>query len=336
MKDKHKKLLQASLLLLTSVLTGITGYMLIENYDYVDALYMSVITISTVGYGELNPLTDNGKIFTSLYIVLNLGIFAYVVSIFTTYLVEGELSIIFKNIFNRSEIKSMKNHTIICGFGRNGSKASEELIKNNTDILVIETNDEMMQNLTNNKIHCLIGDATTDEVLKDAGIEHASAIITTLPSDADNVFITLTARELNNKINIIARASDNNSEKKLYRAGATHVVMPDKLGGIHMAQLIAKPYVIEFLELLSGVGDDSIALDEISFEDLKHQYHQKSLRELDIRKKTGVTVIGLKMKDHGFHLNPDANTMINSGDILIILGTAYSIRQFRSRFLENT
>ncbi len=334
MNKSHSKFLQATALLSFSLIVGTVGYMLIEDYGFIDALFMAVITISTVGYGEVVPLSDTGKLFTSIYIILNLGLFAYVVSMVTSYLVEGELSNVFKNLFFLGrEVKEMKNHTIICGFGRNGSQACEELLKNKTEMVIVENDSDLVKSISNpSEVEILIGDATADDILKEAGIMNAASIITTLPSDADNVFISLTAKELNPKIKIIARASDNNSEKKLHRAGATHVVMPDKLGGIHMAQLIAKPYVIEFLELLSGAADESVVLDEIYFDELKEMYHQKSIAELDIRKNAGVTVVGLKVENEGFKFNPDGSTVIQHGDVLIILGNQQKINDFRNTY----
>ena len=327
------KLFRALLLLVLSLAIGVIGYMALEGYSFVDAVYMSVITISTVGYGAVDPLSEGGKLFTSVYIIVNLSIFAYVVSIFTTYLVEGELRVILRNFIQGREVKQLKNHTIVCGYGRNGSKACEELIREKREFVLIESNEELLQHFNNNgNFQSLVGDATTDEILKEAGIERASSIITTLPSDADNVFITLTARELNPQITIIARASDQSSEKKLTRAGATHVVMPDTLGGLHMAQLIAKPYVIEFLELLNGVGGENVVLDEFSFDELRAKYHQKSLADLDIRKNTGVTVIGLKEKNRGFQFNPHPHTIINDGDVLIILGAQENIDLFKKKY----
>ncbi len=327
------KLVRAFFMLVLSLAIGIVGYMIIEGYSFVNAVYMSVITISTVGYGEVEPLSGAGKVFTSTYIIVNLGIFAYVVSIFTTYLLEGELRVIFRNFIQGREVKQLRNHTIVCGYGRNGSKACEQLIKEKREFVLIDSNEELLQHFKNNgKFQSLVGDATVDEVLKDAGIEKASSIITTLPSDAENVFIALTARELNHDIIIIARASDQNSEKKLYRAGATHVVMPDALGGMHMAQLIAKPYVIEFLELLNGVGGENVVLDEFSFDQLQEKHHQKSLAQLDIRKNTGVTVIGLKEKNKGFLFNPHPETTVNHGDVLIILGAQENIDSFKKQY----
>lgn len=333
-KDKNlSKLIQALFMLALSMAIGMTGFVFFEDYGFVDAFYTTVITISTVGFETLSPLSKGGKIFVSVYIIFNLGIFAYVISIFTTYLFEGELRLLFRNFIQGREVKQLKNHTIICGFGRNGFKACEELTKENREFVIIENNEDALQHY--HKLQTwqnLIGDATEDEVLKSAGISKASSIITTLPNDANNVFITLTAKELNPNINIIARASDENSEKKLLRAGANHVVMPDALGGLHMAQLITKPHVIQFLELLSGVGRKKMLLDEISFYQLKSKYQKKTLAELDIRKNTGVTVLGLKEKGGGFLMNPNATTIVKEDMILIILGSSNDINAFKNQY----
>ncbi len=306
---------------------------MLERYSFVDAFYTTVITISTVGYETVSPLSKGGKIFASIYIIVNLAIFAYVVSVLTTYIFEGELKIIFRNFMQGREVKQLKNHTIICGLGRNGINACEALEVEQKEFVIIEKDDEVLQHYNKYKnAQCLIGDATLDDVLKDAGIEKASSIITTLPNDANNVFISLTSKELNPGITIIARASDVNSEKKLFRAGASHVVMPDALGGMHMAQLITKPHVAEFLDLLNGLNQNNMVLDEISFYQFKPAYQGKTLAELDIRKSTGVTVLGLKEKGDGFLMNPKASTMVKEDVVLIILGSSSDIATFKSHY----
>ena len=316
-----------------SLCIGIVGYMSIEAYSLLDALYMSVITISTVGYGEVNTLSATGKLFTSFYIILNLTIFAYVVSIISNYLFEGELRHIFKNYFSDREVNKLTNHTIVCGLGRNGYRASEEFLKSGEPFVVVEKNKELLDDLPiTEKLLLVLGDATHDDVLRKAGIERAKAIITTLPSDAENVFITLTARELNPTIRIVARASEENSLTKLERAGANNVVMPDAIGGMHMAQLITKPYVIEFLDLLSGIGNAAMHLEEFSYNQFKDEFKDKSLKELDIRNQTGVTIIGFKDDKSGFSFHPGADTIMGRDDIMIVLGTQPRIDQFKDYY----
>ncbi len=279
-----QRIIFATLLFILSLTLGALGYILIEDYEPLDALYMAVITFSTVGYKEVNTLSDSGKIFTIIFIVINLGIFGYIVSVLSSFLFEGELRKVFKNIVISRDLSKMKDHVIVCGFGKNGSKVCEELLKDNKDFVVVESNPDVISAFQQNKNYRFInGNATLDEVLIEAGIQNASTVITALKEDSDNVFITLTARELNPNIIIIAKATEPTSEKKLYRAGAAHVVMPDRLGGIHMANLITKPYVIEFLELMNGIDETKMLLEEVDHGALKEEFLSKSLRELDVR-----------------------------------------------------
>lgn len=330
------RLIFALMLLFSSMIVGTFGYMVLEDFTLVDAAYMAVITFSTVGFTEVNPLSETGKIFTTGYIIVNLGIFAYTVSVLSSFLFEGEIQKIFKNIQTNREVKKLKNHIIVCGFGRNGAMACEELYADKKDFIVIENDEKILENIPEKRNYpFILGNATTDEVLNDAGIEKANTIITTLPNDADNVFITLTAKELNPQINVISKASEFSSEKKLYRAGASHVVMPDRLGGMHMANLITKPYVIEFLELINGVGGAALKLEEVSFEKLRDEFHDKSIQEMDIRRRTGVTIIAFMDDKEGFIFNPPSEKTIGPGDILIVLGIPEDFEKFSSIYMIN-
>lgn len=328
----HKSLitpLRAVLLLLSSVVIGILGFSYIEGYPLLDAFYMATITLSTVGFQEVQPLSANGKLFTALYIVLNFGIIAYVVSALTTYVFEGEWRRMYKKFLTRREVKKLKNHVIVCGYGRNGSKACEELEKSDRNFVVIENDSKIIEGISiNSNIQVIAGDATQDDSLHKARIEKAHSIITTLPGDSDNVFITLTARELNPNINIIARATNENAEKKLYRAGVNSVVMPDTLGGLHMAYLVTRPSVIEFLDILSGVGPKQLQLEEFKFSQFKDQYKNKSIGELNIRRDIGVTVVGIKKGGHNFTFDPGADMIISEDDVLIVLGKQEDITKF--------
>jgi voltage-gated potassium channel len=328
------RLIFATGLFLTSMVLGALGYVLIEGFRPLDAVYMAIITFSTVGYNEVNTLSDSGKVFTIIFIMVNLGIFAYTVSVVSSFLFEGELQRVFKNIITSRDVKKLKNHVIVCGFGKNGSKVCEELRRDKIEFVVIETNSEIISAFPEDKKYYFInGNATLDEVLFEAGIKEAGSIICSLPEDSDNVFVTLTARELNKNIKIISKANEPTSERKLYRAGATYVVMPDRLGGIHMANLITKPYVIEFLEMINGVGDSKLVLEEISHERLKEEFQNKSLRELDVRNKTGATIIAFKDDIDGFIFNPHSEKAVREGDVLIVLGNSKNIDQFKSAFV---
>lgn len=326
-----KRLILAFVLMTASVIIGIIGYMSLEGYSVLDAFYMAIVTVSTVGFREVQPLSDNGKIFTSFYIISNLIFFAFLVSTVAKYIFEGELNKIYNIIMKGREVSKLRGHIIVCGYGRNGRRAALELKNSKKKFLIIEEDDHVLERFPDaaKTYNFFMGDATQDEVLIDAGIRRATTIITTLPSDSENVFITLTARTMNPDINIISRASDEKVEKKLMRAGANHVVMPDALGGYHMAHIVTKPFIVEFVEMLSGFGSSEYMLDEISYLHIKHEYRDKTLSELDIRKNCGATVFGFKDAKKGIIFNPDPKIKFSNDDILILLGKEESIKKFK-------
>lgn len=330
-----RKLIYAILLFIISMVIGTTGYMTLEAFNFVDAAYMAILAFSTVGFNEVKPLSQDGKLFSLIYIIVNLGIFAYIVSVLSAFLFEGELRKIFKNIASTREMKKLNHHIIVCGYGKNGAMACKELYAAGKSFIVIEKDPAVMEAIPDGqKFPYLIGSATMDEVLLEAGIERASTIISALKEDSDNVFITLTAKELNPDIHIIAKATNINSEKKLYRAGAAHVVMPDYLGGVHMAHLVTKPFVIEFLDLISGVGGSKLELEEVSYENLKPEFRDKTIRDLDIRNKSGATIIAFKDDVKGFMFNPHSSKVVSHGDILILLGDAQAMKKFKGSYVR--
>ena len=332
-----RRLILAFVLMTISILTGIVGYMIIEGYTMLDAFYMTVVTISTVGYREVKPLTEEGKLFTSFYIISNLIFFAFLVSTVAKYFFEGELNKIYNIIMKGREVSKLRGHIIVCGYGRNGRRAALELKNSRKKFLIIENDDHVLERFPDaaKTYNFFMGDATQDEVLLDAGIQRATTIITTLPSDSENVFITLTARTMNPEIKIISRASDEKVEKKLMRAGANHVVMPDALGGYHMAHIVTKPFIVEFVEMLSGFGTSEYILDEISYLQVKQEYRDKTLSELDIRKTSGATVFGFKDAKKGIIVHPDPRTKFSKDDLIILLGNEESIRHFKKVYTRH-
>ncbi|WP_242510019.1 potassium channel family protein [Hymenobacter persicinus] len=326
----------ALLLAVFSFGAGIIGFMVIEGYGLLDAVYMTMITVSTVGFGELHPMSPTGRLFVSVYIFFNLLVIAYLVSVLTTYIFDGELRTIFKMFKSDHEIRGYSDHVIVCGFGRNGRKAYHELRANGARVVVIEQNQNLLRDASEEgegAIPAVFGDATTDETLRAAGVEKARALITALPKDADNVFVALTARELNPHIKIIARASLKTSESKLLRAGADSVVMPDEIGGSHMANLVVRPEVIRFLEMINGLGPNKLRLEEMSYRDLRREWQGMSIRELDIRSRTGATVIGLKLSTGEFIVSPSADTRPAAGDVLLVLGTDEQVKALVRQFI---
>ena len=333
MRNWFRSKLQKALLLLALVITfGVFGYMTISGYTFVNALYMTVITISTVGFGEIEPLSDQEKLFTVFLIATSIVSFGYTVSAFTEYIVSGQLFQQLKLKKVQKKIEKLEGHTIICGFGRNGSQAMLKLENYKQKFVIIEQNEEITLKADRKGLFNVHGDATTDDVLKRAGIERAANLITALPSDADNLFVVLTARQLNQNCKIISRASNESSYDKLKIAGADNVIMPDKLGGDHMASLVVTPDVIEFVGRLTVEGETTANLEEISVNDLPEKYLQKTILDLDLRRKTGCTVIGFKAPDGKYIINPEASLELVRNSHLIVLGRPEQIVKLRELF----
>lgn len=328
----RSKLQKALLLLVVVVATGVLGYTQISGYSAVDALYMTVITISTVGFGEIQPLNDGEKLFTVFLITTSIVSFGYTVSAFTEYIVSGQLFQQLKLKKVQKRIEKLEGHTIICGFGRNGRQAMIKLQNYKQQYVIVEKDDDVIEYIDREGNFNVHGNATQDEVLKRAGIEKASNLITALPSDADNLFVVLTARQLNKNCKIISRASNETSYDKLKIAGANNVIMPDMLGGDHMASLVVTPDVLEFVGKLTIEGEKTANLEEISVNDLPDKYLQKTILDLDLRKQTGCTVIGLKEPDGNYIINPETSLQLQKDSHLIVLGRPEQIMKLRQLF----
>lgn len=326
------RLYKAILFSVLILLIGVGGYLLLFNYSFIDALYMTVITITTIGFGEVHPFGTGEKIFTIGLILSSLFIFGYAVSSFSEYLISGQFFRQLKIKKVQKKIEKLKGHTIVCGYGRNGKQAMSKLKSYNKDVVVIEKFEGIIKQLDGNGVLNIEGDATTDETLLKAGILNAANLITVLPSDADNLFVVLTASQLNKKCRIISRASNETSDSKLKIAGADNVIMPDKLGGAHMASLVVTPDVIEFVDRLTIEGDTTANLEEISIDNLPKEYLNRTILDLDLRKKTGCNVIGYRTTDKEYIINPDASLKLTSGANLIVLGRPEQIIKLRELF----
>ncbi|MBK7666463.1 MAG: potassium channel protein [Sphingobacteriaceae bacterium] len=317
-------------ILFVLVAIGTVGYMIIDSYTLFNAFYMTIITIATVGYGEVEPLSQGGKLFTVFLIITSFGTFAYAVSAITRFVVDGEFNQFYKNKKLNAAIDKLTDHVIICGFGRNGRQAAHVLKRHNRRFVVIETNDKVTESITHKFSELVLtGDSTKDETLIKAGIMRAKALITTLPIDADNLFIVLTAKHLNPNLTIISRASDDNSDTKLKIAGATNVIMPDRVGGAHMASLVMKPDVMEFIDFITAEGGDNINLEEIDFNTISEGLRNKTLKDLEIRNKSGANIIGFKTAMGEYIVNPSADTKIIPQSKIFVLGTPEQIRKLK-------
>ena len=315
------------------IVMGTMGYIVIEQGNILDSLYMTIITMSTVGFKEIHEFSNAGKIFTIILIILSISIYAYSITVITSFLLEGEISYFLLGYRSKSRRK-MENHVIICGYGRNGQQVAKELEAYNQPYIVIDqSHDTFMKNL-NKKSVFMEGDATRDEILLKANIIKAKALISTLPVDADNLYVVLTARSLNPKLFIISRSSDESTEAKLKFAGVNNIVMPEKVGGAHMASLVTKPDVIEFLEHLSIHGDEPTNLEEIVCTYIPDNKPNKTIDDLSIRKNTGANIIGYKSPDGKFILNPAPDTEVIPGSKFFILGTKEQAGKMRDLLQE--
>jgi len=326
------KLKKPIFLLLIVLTIGVFGYKFISKVSFIDALYQTVITISTVGFAEMHPFNDAEKIFTIFLIITSIGIFGYVISVISEYIANNKLSDDLKLKKLEKQIKKLENHTIVCGYGRNGIQVISKLLSYKKSCVVIESDETAIQELKKTKIPYIIGDATNDSNLIKAGIKKANSLITVLSKDVDNLFVVVSARQIKNNLNIISRASNYSSEKKLKIAGANKVIIPNKLGGEHMASLVVTPDLIEFIDNLSIEGHSTTNLEEIMVEKLPKEYINSTIGELDIRKKTGCSVIGFKKHDGEFVINPDASIKLQPKSKLIVLGQPNQILKFRKIF----
>jgi len=330
----NKRLIFALGLLFSVIAFGVTGFMIIEEFSFVDALYMTVITVTTVGFGEVRPLNDDGKIFTVILCLASIGVVAYSVTVIGSFIFDRQLKTILYGGKLRKMIK-MKNHVIICGFGRNGRQAAKELAIHKVPFIIIEKDDNVILEYSDAKLLFIKGDATNDITLNNAGVKSARAIITAFPNDADNVFVVITARSLNSNLTIVSRAGSIMTERKLRVAGADKVVLPERVGGAHMANLVVRTNIFEFLDKLSVHGDSPTTLEEISCFNLPDDLKDKTIFEIGVRRKSGANIIGFKTPEGHYILNPTPDTKVIPNSKLFVLGTPEQIDEMKRIFQSN-
>lgn len=327
------KIYFAIFLLVVIVLTGVLGYMIIEGMTFFEAFYMTMITVSTVGFNDSEVLTPEGRFFTIVLIIMSFGTFAYALTSISKYLLEGEYRIYFKDYQMNKEVEKLDGHVIVCGYGRVGTQAVSELDAHDTKYVIIEQDQDLLDKFRASKKHLFLeGNATSDEVLEKAQIKTAKALITTLPSDADNLFVVLSAKELNPKLRVISRASQSSSVKKLKIAGANNVIMPDSLGGAHMASLVITPDVIEFLDHITIQGQSQINLEEIAFSNIPEDYKNKTITDIATNFDTGCNIVGYKNPEGEFIVNPRPDIRLVPGSKLFVLGKPEQISKINKIF----
>ena len=336
MLKEFRNIYIASLSLLIIFIGGISGYILLENYTFFEAFYMTTITISTVGYGEVHPLSQHGMIFTAILIIFSLGFFGYFLTSITRIFIDGDYKKIIKLYLRNKKINKLKNHVIVCGFGRNGRQAVIDLLTTGEKVIIIDSKNDVIgedineEIIKNKNVTIVHGDASHEETLFKVNIESAKAMILTLPNDAENLLIILTSRDINTRMKIISRASDEHSYSKLKRAGADNVIMPDIVGGSRMAKLVNEADTVEFLEMIMLRDGVDVNLDEISCNDLASCFVNSTISELDIRKKTGANIIGLKYGNGEYKFNPSGDRKLRKEDKLFVLGKVEQIKKLKS------
>ena len=314
-----RNIIRALIMLGLVLLIGTAGYVVIEGWQILDAIYMTVITITTVGYGEVRTVSPTGRVFTLALICMGMGIIAYTLGMVAQVMVEFQVRSILGRRKLGLKIKSIKNHYILCGYGRIGRIISQELKASRIPLLVIDSNPDSKQGLEQQDIPYIIDDATSEDVLIEAGIERAKGLISVVLSDADNLFITMTARGLNPGLFILARAEEEQSHKKLLRAGANRVVLPYLIGGQKMAHTITKPAVTDFLELTIHDKNIELEMGEVLVKD-RSRLKGVTLADSGIRQEMNVIIVAIRKENGEMAFNPSSETRIETGDTLIALG----------------
>jgi len=315
------------------LLLGTLGYMILEGAPFLDSLYMTVITISTVGFGEKMAMHTSGKLFTILLIFMGCGLVIILFSSITETMVEIGLQKFTGRKKMEAKIQALANHYIVCGYGRIGREICRTLTENNISFVIIENNDSDIQVAEEDGYLVLKGNATEDENLIKAGIEKARGLVSVVSSDADNVYIVLSARGQNPGLFIMARSSGiAGVEKKLLRAGASKVISPYSIGARRMAQVIVRPTVIDFIDLTMHSGDMGLRLEEIQVRP-QSDIAGKSLLETRLRHDHNIIVVGIKRASGEMAFNPTPTTMIEAGDILVVLGERERIQALEQRLV---
>ncbi len=319
---RHFKISILILALLVSA--GTAGYMVIEGWVFLDALYMTIITLGTVGFKEVHDLGNAGKLFTIVLIVFGVSVLGYIVGSLAQIMFEGQIQRIIGRKKVERKIEALQDHYIICGFGRIGALICREFAAKPIPFLVIEKHPEVHEKLHHEEYLHIRGDATEDETLLRAGIKRAKGLISVVTSDTENVYITLTARGLNPDLYILARSGEEGSDIKLKRAGANKVVSPYLIGGSRMAQAILRPNVVDFIEIATGREHLDLQMEEIQIPE-KSAFIGENLVTAGFRKETGVIIVGIKKSSGKMVFNPNPHTKIETLDTLIVLGEPVAI-----------
>jgi len=304
---------------------GALGYRWLEDYSWLEAIYMTIITVTTVGFGEVRPLSSAGRVFTMVLMLSGVGTILYLLTTLTQLVVEGKLRQIMGRRSLEKAIRSLKDHYIVCGYGRIGALVTEMIIGADREVVVIDNSEEATRRLESEGIHYVLGSATEDESLLAAGVERARGLIATVSSDADNVYIVLTAKDMRPDLFIIARATEPGSERKLRHAGADKVVSPYFIGARRIAQAVIRPSVADFIDLtFHSTTEQPLRMEELAVGP-HAELAGVSLKDSGIRQKLDLIVLAVKKSDGSMRFNPPADTVVEVGDTLIAMGPGSSM-----------
>ncbi|ADK84452.1 TrkA-N domain protein [Desulfarculus baarsii DSM 2075] len=305
---------------------GTLGYYWLEGWDLFDSLYMTIITVTTVGFGEVRPLSPEGRTFTMVLLLVGVGIILYLMTTMTQMVVEGKIREALGRRSVQKHIRSMRGHFIVCGYGRIGSQVAQMLRENGVKTVIVDSSDRIRDRLTEANQEFIFGSATEDECLMAAGIDRARGLVASVSSDADNVFITLTAKGMNPNLMVIARATEPGSELKLKRAGADKVVSPYFIGARRIAQMVIRPTVADFVDLTFHTSDMALRMEELTVGP-KAELVGVTLMDSGIRKNLDVIVLAIKKPGGGMVFNPPASTVVEVGDTLVTMGPRQSMNR---------
>src|SRR5579862_4683671 len=312
---------------------GTLGFVWVEHYSPFDAFYMTLITISTVGYAEVHPLSFYGRVFNSFLIFFGVTIMLLAVGGMTQVIIELELTQFFGKRRTRKMIDKLRDHIIVCGFGRVGRGAAHELRRAGAPFLIVDNKEDRVEWAMRDGMLAVLADATDDETLKHAGIARARGLIATLQSDADNLFVILSAKALKPELQVSARINSEQSEKKMRLAGADHVFAPYDMTGNRMAQVMLKPHVFQFIDFTTkGMGLD-VGIEQFSVS-AASEFASKTLAESQIRSDLGVIVLAIRKSDGQMQFNPPAEAEIQAGDYLIVMGEAANLTRLEQMLSE--
>jgi voltage-gated potassium channel len=325
-KERTKVYWTIAILILGLLAVGITGYVVIEGWSFLDSLYMVVITLTTVGFREVNPLSPAGRIFTILLLTFGLAILLYVLRLFSEYVIEDKISEVLRAGKTIKMIKNLENPIIVVGFGRVGKHAARELKAAGASVVVIEKGHEAYEKAREEGFLAILGDGGDENVLKQAGIMRAKALLTTAGEDSENVLITITAKSLNNDIFLIARSNSESISQKLLRVGANRVVTPAQTGGFRMASFALRPIIADFLDEVAAPTKKESAVADV----IVKQGSQLSHGTIADIQQTGAVVLALQRKGANVLINPKKDLPVETDDRLVILGDSKAIEAVRN------